>query len=185
MSTKICENCKNEFTVPSWRKTQFLCSRKCKIKYSVGRKLKQEILKACLVCEKRFTVYPSLKRIKYCSRKCKGDASKGITGYWAGKKRESMKGGKNWAWKGGVTPINKLIRHSVEYKQWIKNIFKRDNYTCQICNIRGVELNADHIKPFVLFPELRLELSNGRTLCRKCHQQTDTWGGRVHKLRLT
>lgn len=26
------------------------------------------------------------------------------------------------------------------------------------------------------FPELRFELTNGRTLCKLCHMKTDTWG---------
>jgi 5-methylcytosine-specific restriction endonuclease McrA len=33
-------------------------------------------------------------------------------------------------------------------------------------------LEADHIKPWAYFPSLRFELSNGRTLCRPCHDKT-------------
>lgn len=84
-------------------------------------------------------------------------------------------------WKGGITPVNKRIRSSLEYKAWRKSVFERDNYACVLCKAvsqKGVavELNADHIKPFSQYPELRFELSNGRTLCRKCHLQTDTFG---------
>lgn len=82
-------------------------------------------------------------------------------------------------WKGGITPINLAIRQSTEYKLWRKSVFERDNYTCQECGIRGGELNADHIKPFALFPELRTSIDNGRTLCKTCHLQTDTWGYRL------
>lgn len=31
------------------------------------------------------------------------------------------------------------------------------------------------------FPELRFELSNGRTLCVECHQKTDTYGEKAKK----
>jgi len=62
----------------------------------------------------------------------------------------------------------------------------RDNFTCIWCGIRNeeglgfsVKLNADHIKPFALFPDLRFELSNGRTLCEDCHKKTDTYGLKV------
>ena len=34
---------------------------------------------------------------------------------------------------------------------------------------KGVRLQADHIKMFFRYPELRFELSNGQTLCKKCN----------------
>jgi hypothetical protein len=91
----------------------------------------------------------------------------------------SQKGNKNWNWKGGITPINKRIRNSSEYKNWRKSVFERDNYTCRQCGKRGGKLNADHIKPFSLFHDLRFELSNGRTLCVDCHRDTETFGGKI------
>ncbi len=69
-----------------------------------------------------------------------------------------------------------LFRETSYYAKWRKAVFERDNYTCKICNITNVYLHADHIKPFSLFPELRLDISNGRTLCVPCHRKTDTWG---------
>jgi len=89
------------------------------------------------------------------------------------------KGNKNINWKGGITPINKKIRNSVEYKLWRESVYKRDNYTCVWCLRRGVKLNADHIKPFALFPELRFAIDNGRTLCVECHKKTDTYAGKT------
>lgn len=72
----------------------------------------------------------------------------------------------------GKTPI----KQSYDYKMWRKAVFERDDYTCQFCKQRGGELQADHIKPQSVFPELRFDISNGRTLCRPCHQKTPTWG---------
>lgn len=82
-------------------------------------------------------------------------------------------------WKGGITPINLKIRMSYEYKLWREAVFKRDNWTCIWCGIKGCRktpIQADHIKPFAYFPELRLAIDNGRTLCVPCHKKTGTWG---------
>jgi len=72
----------------------------------------------------------------------------------------------------------KRQRTMTELREWREAIFKRDDYTCQICKIRGYQLNADHIKSYALFPELRKELSNGRTLCIDCHKATPTYAKR-------
>lgn len=91
------------------------------------------------------------------------------------KMREAKIGAKSYSWKGGVTSANKVVRRSMQYRIWRTAVFERDDYTCQMCRVRGVEIHADHIKPFAFFPELRLEVSNGRTLCVPCHQKTPTY----------
>lgn len=94
---------------------------------------------------------------------------------------ESKKGVKNPNWKGGVSTANNLLRHSLEYKLWREAVFKRDNYSCIWCGAKNgdgvaVVLNADHIKPFAFYPELRFAIDNGRTLCKSCHESTETYG---------
>ena len=83
-------------------------------------------------------------------------------------------GNLNGRWKGGITPENRRIRNSSEYKAWRKSVFERDNYTCVQCGNRG-SLHADHIKEFAFHPELRLSLENGRTLCVDCHKKTSNY----------
>ncbi len=96
------------------------------------------------------------------------------------KMSESKKGSKSNFWKGGVSLINNKIRASIEYKLWREAVFARDNWTCVWGGKEhGKKINADHIKPFALFPELRFAIDNGRTLCVSCHKTTDTWGRRT------
>lgn len=89
-------------------------------------------------------------------------------------------GALNPMWKGGVTSDNEKFRKTKDYALWRVAVFMRDDYTCQECGEKGGELNADHIKPFSLYPELRLAIDNGRTLCKSCHMKTDTWGGKLY-----
>lgn len=91
---------------------------------------------------------------------------------------------KHWNWKGGINPINDTIRKSKEYKLWRTAVFERDNYTCIWCGQKGGELNADHIKPFAHYPELRFAIDNGRTLCVPCHKKTGTYGrGAIYRIK--
>lgn len=100
------------------------------------------------------------------------------------------KGADSHAWRGGLTPIRKMIRQSEKYKAWRKEIFERDNYTCQDCgarNSRGnpvIYLQADHIEPFAVIRDKYniktledtlnctelWDVSNGQALCEKCHR---------------
>jgi hypothetical protein len=95
----------------------------------------------------------------------------------------NQRGDKHWNWQGGLTSNNEKIRKSLEYKIWRRAVYERDNYTCVMCNERGGKLQADHIKPFSLYPELRLAIDNGRTVCGDCHKKTDTYGHRVHRFK--
>lgn len=95
--------------------------------------------------------------------------------------KAKMRGRRPWNKIGdGITPINEKIRKSLKYKKWRKKVFKKDNYTCQLCGKREKNLQADHIKPFALYPKLRFKVSNGRTLCINCHQKTETYGLNQH-----
>ena len=80
-------------------------------------------------------------------------------------------------------PENQIIRKSLRYKLWREAVFTRDEYTCQFCGKIGGDMQADHIKPFALFPELRFDTDNGRTLCKPCHRKTPTYGASGKRLR--
>lgn len=99
-----------------------------------------------------------------------------------GKPLLARRGDKHPNWKGGITPVNAAIRFSLEYKIWREAVFQRDNYTCRFCLEKGGRLEADHIKSFSQFPELRFAIDNGRTLCKECHKKTDNYGGKKIKI---
>ena len=139
-----------------WRMTQY-CSLECAHKSRRGVKFTDEHKRKIAVAHIGIPPW-----------------NKGLVGYNAGSKHPN--------WKGGITPINQKERKTGKYSDWRKKVFQRDNYTCQECGQFGGWLNADHIKPFAYFPELRFDVDNGRTLCRECHKKTDTFAGRCNVL---
>ena len=95
------------------------------------------------------------------------------------RKLSKVRSGKNcYNWKGGITPIFKKIRQSLEYKEWRKIIFERDNYTCQECGLNNCYIEAHHIKSFAEYPNLRFVINNGITYCKESHILYDTHRGR-------
>ncbi len=101
-------------------------------------------------------------------------------------KSERQRGEKSHLWKGGLTKKHQSIRTSLEYRLWRESVYQRDNYTCVWCGARSargvkVYLEADHIKPFSQYPELRFAIDNGRTLCKPCHKTTDTYANKARK----
>lgn len=109
----------------------------------------------------------SKKRVqnaRFCGQACYWQSMVGLTGRFA----------RNW--QGGKSSEAEIVRSSREYAEWRKAVFERDGYACTKCgDASGGNLHADHIKQFAYYPHLRLEVSNGRTLCEPCHKLTDTW----------
>lgn len=79
-------------------------------------------------------------------------------------------------WRGGKSNERKKLMGQAEYKAWRLSVFKRDDYTCQICGQHGGKLQVDHIHPWATHLELRYDINNGRVLCIICHRNTDTFG---------
>jgi DNA-binding transcriptional MerR regulator len=70
---------------------------------------------------------------------------------------------------GFSTTEQHMARNNTYYKEWIRKVFQRDDYTCQCCGKRGGDLNAHHLYNFAEYEDLRYDVDNGITLCPQCH----------------
>lgn len=90
------------------------------------------------------------------------------------------------------TTLITLIRRLDKYEDWKRAVFIRDRFTCQHCRARNGRkrvIEADHVRSLAqLVSVYRVftlqqaigcpvlwDVSNGRTLCHSCHEQTDSY----------
>ena len=137
---------------------------------------KEKIRKNCEICNKEMLLPPWDKNRRFCNRKCWALGTRGIGS-------PVYKGDK------AITPLRIRIMELPEYKNWRSIILKRDNYTCVLCREKR-NLEVDHKKRFLhIINENNIDtveksreckelwdIENGRTICRKCHRKTDTFG---------
>lgn len=167
-----CRHCKKTIVLKKSRiSDNNYCSPRCKNRQKT---LDCSMEVKCDWCGKSFRrAIGTILKKTFCSRKC--------TGEWQSKYRI---GENNYNWRGGATDINHRIRSLVLCTKWGQKVYKRDNYTCQVCgDRRGGNLNAHHIKPVsaiiiqyglkeladaIACKEL-WDIANGITLCETCH----------------
>lgn len=95
-------------------------------------------------------------------------------------------------WQGGISKVSKSfklqIRRLPEYKIWRRNVFIRDDFTCQRCSTKGGSLQAHHkiaFKDILIMNNIKTaeeaikcdmlwNIDNGVTYCRGCHIRV-TW----------
>ena len=81
-----------------------------------------------------------------------------------------MKGENHWNYNHLLSEKHRRDRRVVPgFNDWRKDVYKKDDYTCQCCGKRGINLNAHHIESYNCNPKLRISLDNGITLCKGCH----------------
>ena len=84
---------------------------------------------------------------------------------------EKLIGSQSPNWQGGITKLNKGdARKGVEWRIWKDLCFKRDDYTCRVCQKKGGKLVVHHIMMWSKYPKLRTKTNNGITLCKCCHK---------------
>jgi len=134
----------------------------------------------CKCCSNKYEVRKYRKNTaKYCSRKC---FHKSLIGNKINQgRKKSMKTRIKISanlqkidikqWNGFTATISEKIKSSEIYRTWRKQIYERDNYTCQKYGIKGGELNPHHINNFSNFPKLRFVVGNGITFSEKAHKE--------------
>ncbi|MBE3094981.1 MAG: HNH endonuclease [Actinobacteria bacterium] len=193
-------------TINNWRKNLNLQSNyKDDIRDSLGRFIKgvkwdywknrkprPKGLKYNIICDNRNWFkngHQSWNEGKQLSKETKRKLSESKIGKHYSPNTEFKKGQtsgeNNNNWKGGITPLVKSIRQLPESIKWKKEIYKRDDWTCQMCNKRGISLHTHHkisfstiidkydIKSIIdaINCKLLWDISNGTTLCKSCHKK--------------
>ena len=124
-----------------------------------------EIKKSCEFCKKEFSFGRYRKHTaRFCSHPCRL------------KSRHWVKTGKdsNW-WKGGKSRPWDLLKETDKYKEWRRKVYERDWFRCRWCDYRSKkkgDIQAHHIVPMRDDKRLWFKVSNGITLCIKCHRKT-------------
>ena len=59
-------------------------------------------------------------------------------------------------------------RHLKDLQIWSYMIRQRDGFACVYCG-SNKRLNAHHIAPKAIYPELKYDIDNGVTVCEGCH----------------
>ena len=75
-------------------------------------------------------------------------------------------------------PLDERDRNTIQYIEWRRKVFERDNYTCQMCGEKGCRLNAHHIIHWAMDKDKRYDETNGITLCENCHKKVHKGGQR-------
>ncbi len=117
-----------------------------------------ERTKVCGVCRRTFGMRPTepittFKHRKFCSPGCG----------WKGQRY--LRGPEHPKYR----PEARRRNRGGEHHRWKNAVISRDHATCQRCGAAGVELHAHHLKSYKDHPELRWDVSNGETLCYRCH----------------
>ena len=89
--------------------------------------------------------------------------------YWS----KHYGGENNPNWNPNLTEEERIEnRDYPEYKQWRKEVYERDNYTCQCCgDNKGGNLEAHHLNGYNWDKDNRTNIDNGITLCKECHKE--------------
>lgn len=81
----------------------------------------------------------------------------------------TKKGSEHHSWNSDLLNGDRSSRRGSVCVNWRNEIYERDEYTCQVSGRIGGQMNAHHLYSWHSHPELRLELSNGISICKQLH----------------
>jgi len=134
----------------------------------------------CKLIEKKYkNSNTPLKYICECGNKSIIRFDEFKQGHRCSKCGASKRSGKNaYNYNSNLTDEDRMDRRLIPgYKEWVKNVYKKDNWICQKCKIRKdnknkyKKLNAHHIEGYAQNRELRITVNNGITFCECCHKE--------------
>lgn len=107
--------------------------------------------------------------------KCKKTSAKSF--YWIRKGSkcahchlQENRGENHPSWNHSLTTEERITRRVyTEYQEWRSKVFKRDEYICRCCGVKGGKIVAHHLDGYNWCVEKRTDIDNGVTLCDKCH----------------
>jgi 5-methylcytosine-specific restriction endonuclease McrA len=158
-----CLRCGEEITDYVSQTERKYCSRECKWEAE-----RTAVDHPCDFCGKMVSVEPA--RLKWSKVRGRGKIFCNKECQWKG---NSGEGSPLWIEdRTKLSDRRHTERNSLNYIQWRTSVFERDKYTCQKCGKVGGYLHVHHVKEWEYYPELRYEVSNGMTLCRRpCHKE--------------
>ena len=169
-----CDNCGKEFIANNYnnRNNKYkYCSNKCKNEHQketlIGKNNPnyKSIKCKCSYCEKELYLtknYIENHKNVFCSKECYYNY---LSKYNCGEN--------NPLYDKTKTYEERVIGRSFDgYKYWRRQVFIRDNYTCQCCgDNKGGNLRSHHLDGYSWCKEKRTDKDNGITLCNKCHKE--------------
>ena len=86
---------------------------------------------------------------------------------------QNCKGENHPNWDPNITEEERILnRNYFEYKEWVKSVYKRDDWTCQVTGKRGCDdLQAHHLDGYNWCKDKRVDINNGITITENIHRE--------------
>lgn len=178
LTTRTCRGCNKVEVGPARYLTNPFCSKECWRIHAAGKHLRRGREYVCPTCKKRIYKRPGMVvGTVYCSQECYRlpraipERPCPVCGAMFRRRTQtcsyrcSKTEIRNPNWDGG-----RPNRERGRSREWRREVFTRDDYTCVLCKQRGGRLHSHHMDGFSYHPDRRLDVTNGVTLCTECHQ---------------